>query len=86
MVRLLKYFETDDCVYLLLEYCSAGTLWNIVQPLVCQKSINQPETFKQTPGERTKSPVLKQTSIIKPSESFIHDRKISINLFYFCLP
>ena len=80
MVRLLKYFETDDCVYLLLEYCSAGTLWNIVQPLVCQKSINQPETFKQTPGERTKSPVLKQTSIIKPSESFIHDRKISINL------
>ena len=80
MVRLLKYFETDDCVYLMLEYCSAGTLWNIVQPLICQKTINQPETSKQISDERTKSPVQKQTSIIKPSESFIHDRKISINL------
>ena len=80
MVRLLKYFETDDCVYLMLEYCSAGTLWNIVQPLICQRTINQPETLNQTPDERTKSPVQKQTSIIKPSESFIHDRKISINL------
>lgn len=79
MVRLLKYFETDDCVYLMLEYCSAGTLWNIVQPLISQRT-QQTEPSTYILGEKAKSPVQKQTSIIRPSESFIHDRKISINL------
>merc|ERR1719233_2875769 len=90
MVRLLKYFETDDCVYLMLEYCSSGTIWDIVKLLVRQKEVSsfvkQEEfssahdlTDKDEPFERSKTPVKKQTSIIKPSESFIRDRKISIN-------
>jgi len=90
MVRLLKYFETDDCVYLMLEYCSSGTMWDIVKPLVRQKEVSsfvkQEEAFSAHDDtdndehfERSKTPVKKQTSIIKPSESFIRDRKISIN-------
>ena len=84
MVRLLKYFETDDCVYLMLEHCTGGLLWDVIQPLVHQSSQTFreeiTETFVRDFDTRTKSPVQKQTSIIKPSESFIHDRKISCNL------
>ena len=89
MVRLIKYFETDDCVYLMLEYCSSGTMWDIVKPLVKQKEVStlvkQEEASSgqfltdTEPYERSKTPVKKQTSIIKPSQSFIRDRKISIN-------
>ena len=81
MVRLLKYFETDDCVHLMLEHCSTGVLWDVVQPLICQTSRNINETTSINTSEtRVKSPVQRQTSIIKPSESFIQERKISINL------
>lgn len=81
MVRLLKYFETDDCVYLMLEYCSSGRMWDIVKPLVKQNEIVS-VTFvceEEEPFERNATPVQRQTSIIKPSPSFIRDRKISIN-------
>jgi len=85
MVRLLKYFETDDCVYLMLEYCSSGRMWDIVQPLVRQKevirvtSVSDDEYVEREDLERSKTPVQRQTSIIKPSQSFIRDRKKSIN-------
>jgi len=85
MVRLLKYFETDDCVYLMLEYCSSGRMWDIVKPLVkqsevaCVTSVNDDVYDDKEPFERTKTPVQRQTSIIKPSQSFIRDRKKSIN-------
>ena len=41
MVRLLKYFETDDCVYLMLEHCPAGRLWEVVRPLVDQGRLEE---------------------------------------------
>jgi len=83
MVKLLKYFETDDCVYLMLEYCSSGKMWDIVRPLVEQKQLRDCEVNDKVPcvqdsQERNRTPVQKQTSIIKPSPSFIYDRKISI--------
>ena len=83
MVRLLKYFETDDCVYLMLEYCSVGRLWDIVQPLVKPSNNTgatyQPPTAPTVPVvEIAHTPVKRQTSVIKPSESFIKDRKISL--------
>ena len=123
MVRLLKYFETDDCVYLMLgedvnvslailkivskackcffllssinritfppscsEHCSAGLLWDVAKPLIGQKqrksllSVGSAGDQCQMVYDTNKSPARRQTSIIKPSESFIHDRKISINL------
>jgi len=81
MVRLLKYFETDDCVYLMLEYCSSGRMWDIVKPLVKQKEVANIKFVgeDEEPFERNITPVQRQTSIIKPSPSFIRDRKISIN-------
>jgi len=91
MVKLIKYFETDDCVYLMLEYCSSGTMWEIVKPLVKQKEVSNLAEQKEVASieflsdckdasfERSKTPVKRQTSIIKPSQSFIRDRKISIN-------
>lgn len=83
MVRLLKYFETDDCVYLMLEYCSSGRMWDIVKPLVYQRDycsrVTCSDDSENEPLERTKTPVQRQTSIIKPSQSFIRDRKKSIN-------
>eukprot|EP00090_Calanus_glacialis_P046059 TRINITY_DN8859_c0_g1_i2.p1 TRINITY_DN8859_c0_g1~~TRINITY_DN8859_c0_g1_i2.p1 ORF type:complete len:537 (-),score=148.11 TRINITY_DN8859_c0_g1_i2:127-1737(-) len=81
MVRLLKYFETDDCVYLMLEYCSSGRMWDIVKPLVMQNEVVGVKFVSEDeePFERNKTPVQRQTSIIKPSPSFIRDRKISIN-------
>ena len=80
MVRLLKYFETDDCVYLLLEYCSVGRLWDIVQPLVRPNNngANSKPPTAPSVGESARTPVKRQTSVIKPSESFIKDRKISL--------
>jgi len=85
MVRLLKYFETDDCVYLMLEYCSSGRMWDIVSPLVKQREVVhgaqvEEDAVDNEPFENTKNPVLRQTSIIKPSQSFIRDRKKSINI------
>jgi len=79
MVRLIKYFETDDCVYLMLEYCSSGTMWDIVKPLVKQKEVASVDNEISDPREINKIPVQRQTSIIKPSPSFIMDRKISLN-------
>jgi len=87
MVRLLKYFETDDCVYLMLEYCSAGRLWDVVKPLVFQSfrsgQESQEGAFTRESSndvqEPSHTPVKRKTSVIKASESFIHDRKISIN-------
>jgi len=78
MVKLLKYFETDDCVYLMLEYCAYGLLWDVVQPLVGQSQESQKSEPRTESNAKTQ--VHHQTSIIKASESFIHDRKISINL------
>ena len=79
MVKLLKYFETDDCVYLMLEYCSAGLLWDMVRPLVGQNSSSKSEINSEIP-QINRTPVKSHTSIIKPSESFLIDRKVSINL------
>eukprot|EP00092_Neocalanus_flemingeri_P009988 GFUD01010768.1.p1 GENE.GFUD01010768.1~~GFUD01010768.1.p1 ORF type:complete len:456 (-),score=125.32 GFUD01010768.1:219-1586(-) len=84
MVRLLKYFETDDSVYLMLEYCSSGRMWDIIKPLVKQRELITCVTLAideadKESSERTKTPVQRQTSIIKPSQSFIRDRKKSIN-------
>ena len=79
MVKLLKYFETDDCVYLMLEYCSAGLLWDMVRPLVGQNSSTKSENNSEIP-EVARTPVKSHTSVIKPSESFLIDRKVSINL------
>ena len=88
MVKLLKYFETDDCVYLMLEHCSAGRLWDVVRPLVRQQQVNilasssiESNSSKQENefgGRRT--PLQRQTSILKPSESFIRDRQQSVHL------
>jgi len=84
MVCLIKYFETDDCVFLMLEYCTPGTLWDIVKPLVLQTSqmvVIDDDTpirnLEDHHGECT--PAKPQTSIIKASKSFIQDRKISIS-------
>jgi len=86
MVKLLKYFETDDAVYLLLEYCSAGRLWDVVKPLVDQldspprQSIQfNVEDTRQEKGSGKKSPVRRSTSIIRPSPSFIRARSESVN-------
>jgi len=83
MVRLIKYFETDDSVYLMLEYCSSGTMWDIVQPLVKQREVVSVTVVSEDaePFERNNTPVQRQTSIIKPSPSFIRDRKKSINAY-----
>ena len=79
MVRLLKYFETDDCVYLMLEYCSVGCLWDIVQPLVIPNYNNVTSLPLTTSSfvASARTPVKRQT-VLKPSESFIKDRKISL--------
>lgn len=86
MVKLLKYFETDDAVYLLLEYCNAGRLWDVVKPLVDQLDtpprqsvqVNVEDTGNEK-GLGTKSPVRRTTSIIRPSPSFIRARSESVN-------
>ena len=80
MVRLLKYFETDDCVHLMLEYCPVGCLWDIVRPLVIPYNDSATSLPATTPSvlERARTPVKRQTSVIKPSKSFIKDRKISL--------
>jgi len=36
----------DEAVYLMLEYCPAGRLWDVVQPLVQQ----QLQHYLQVPG------------------------------------
>ena len=70
--------------HFLLEYCNTGILWDVVQPLICQKNRNlKVKSAIDDVSEleaRSKSPVQKQTSIIRPSESFIHERKVSINM------
>jgi len=87
MVKLLKYFETDDCVYLMLEYCSAGRLWDVVRPLVRQQQetpvatslIDSNPPLKEEGSGRV-TPLKRQTSVLKPSESFIRDRQKSVRL------
>ena len=80
MVRLLKYFETDDCVYLMVEHCPAGRLWDVVRPLVDQGGRLEEQggdrwglhTLELTsPTPRSCTALQRQTSILKPSESFI---------------
>ena len=57
-----------------------------MKPLIGQKqrksllSLGSAGDQCQMVYDTNKSPATRQTSIIKPSESFIHDRKISINL------
>lgn len=68
MVKLLQYFETDDCVYLMLEWCRAGRVWEVVRPLVMQH---------RTSAEQQPAPA--RVSTIKPSQSFITERKKSLN-------
>jgi len=87
MVKLLKYFETDDCVYLMLEYCSAGRLWDVVRPLVSQQQESSNATSlidanlpQQEEGSGRVTPLKRQTSVLKPSESFIRDRQNSVRL------
>jgi len=71
MVGLLKYFETDEAVYLMLEYCPAGRLWEVVQPLVIQQ-------LKQV--SRNEEMSARKVSVLRPSESFIRLRKESVNV------
>jgi len=88
MVKLLKYFETDDCVYLMLEYCSAGLLLDVVRPLLRQQQeISFSTSHKDSPSllqgdcpEGRATPLKRQTSVLKPSESFIRDRQQSVQM------
>ena len=73
MVKLLQYFETDDCVYLMLEWCRAGRVWEVVQPLVMQHRSGGRQVIAE------EEPAAARVSLIKPSESFITERKKSLN-------
>ena len=55
MVKLLKYFETDDAVYLLLEFCTAGRLWDVVKPLVEQRDSPSKQSLDSTSTEETQT-------------------------------
>lgn len=73
MVGLVKYFETDDAVYLMLEYCPAGKLWDVVQPLVNQQLQQQQQQEQDEQGALAK-PV---PGLLKTSESFVLQRQAS---------
>jgi len=72
MVGLVKYFETDDAVYLMLEYCPAGKLWDVVQPLVHQQLYLQELEQDATLADSKPVP-----GVLKPSESFVLQRQAS---------
>ena len=56
-----------------------GLLWDIVKPLVKQTSSSQPPQSSQALVQCVKTPVKRQTSVIRPSQSFIQERKISFS-------
>eukprot|EP00088_Acartia_fossae_P004612 TRINITY_DN11987_c0_g1_i4.p1 TRINITY_DN11987_c0_g1~~TRINITY_DN11987_c0_g1_i4.p1 ORF type:complete len:645 (-),score=119.06 TRINITY_DN11987_c0_g1_i4:16-1950(-) len=73
MVNLLKYWETEDSVFLMIEYCGAGKLWDLVQPLVYQ----QLEEPCNTEFDRDTSRNV-ESHVLKPSQSFILVREKSV--------
>ncbi|XP_023337853.1 uncharacterized protein LOC111708646 [Eurytemora carolleeae] len=54
----------------MLEYCPAGRLWDVVQPLVQQ----QLQHYLQVPVDESLASNPRRCSVLKPSESFIIQR------------
>jgi len=70
MVNLLKYWETDDAVFLMVEYCPAGKLWNLVQPLVHQQLQDEIDNEQTAESVQKNTESHKNVNIMKPSQSF----------------
>lgn len=91
MVKLLRYYETDDALHLILEFASGGKLYNIVQPYLNNQAASLMEEEEQddqldylaaaAPGgaAQTVSPFsTSRVSVIKASPSFVQVRKASL--------
>jgi len=68
MVNLLKYWETDNAVFLMLEYCPAGKLWCLVEPLV-QQQLQEPGLERISVDSC--NPPEPKVAVLKPSKSFV---------------
>lgn len=67
MVNLLKYWETDNAVFLMLEYCPAGKLWSLVQPLV-QQQLQEPGLERISVDSCMPET---KVAVLKPSKSLV---------------
>jgi len=70
MVNLLKYWETDEAVFLMVEYCPAGKLWNLVQPLVHQQLQDDVDNEKTVESVNTDTETHKNINTMKTSHSY----------------
>ena len=68
----------DDAVYLMLEYCPAGKLWDVVQPLVNQQLQQQQQQEQDEQGALAK-PV---PGLLKTSESFVLQRQVRVHISF----
>ena len=80
--RLIRYFETDDMIYLVLEYVAHGQLLPIVRPYLERQVNGTPTTTMMNVDDPTSinrdlSP-FSTSSVIKPSPSFVQIRRKSI--------
>ena len=66
-----------DAVYLMLEYCPAGKLWDVVQPLVNQQ-LQQQQQEQDEQGALAK-PV---PGLLKTSESFVLQRQVRVHISF----
>ena len=70
MSALLRYYETEDSIYLVLEYVEGGVLYEVIRQFM--------DNSKPVASERTTTPYGKgNVSVIKPSESFVQVRRAS---------
>merc|ERR1740131_768925 len=70
MVNLLKYWETDEAVFLMVEYCPAGKLWSLVQPLVHQQLQDDVDNEKTVESVNEETETHKNVNTMKPSHSY----------------
>ena len=74
----MRYFETDEIIYLVLEYVPHGPLFPIVkQYLDRQVSGESSGVVNQSDLSRELSP-FSTSSVIKPSPSFVKSRRNSL--------
>ena len=72
----MRYFETDDMIYLVLEFVSYGPLLPIVRPYLERQ--NADETSLADASLRRELSPFSTSSVIKPSPSFVKLRRRSI--------
>jgi serine/threonine protein kinase len=75
--RLLRYFETDEIIYLVLEYVPYGPLFPIVKQYLDRQVAGESSEVNQSDISRELSP-FSTSSVIKPSPSFVQLRRNSL--------